>query len=125
MTARISLIQEKTRGHRPRLQKNLFACNYRVHLDRVGFRIQRPRNRDFLAREFLRHFLIAERESILSVVENERSAVCIDTGESALGVRCAHPHAGVITVRTHAVGDRSGELPFGLCRREGGNDNQT
>src|SRR5262252_9262631 len=40
------------------------------YLDRFGFRVERARDTHFGARKFLRHFLVAQRVSVLAVIQD-------------------------------------------------------
>ena len=86
-----------------------FCHGNRVHLDRLGLGVQRAYDSDFLSREFLWRPLVAQRVDVLAVIQNVQSAMDIDAGHGALGVRRPHLHSGVIRVWAIIVRNDAGE----------------
>src|SRR5262249_55889835 len=72
---------------------------------------------DLLSSKTCRRRLIAERIDGLSNEQDVRGAVGVDTRARALGVCRAHLHPRMARVAAFAVGDRAGEGPRALSRR--------
>ena len=97
----------------------------RLHLDRLGFRVQRARDSHLLSCKLVRRLLVGEGVYRLAVIKDEAGAVRTDARPGALGVSRPHAHLGMIARGALAVGDDAGKGLRALARGQRCNDEET